>query len=106
VGAGESKRGSRSRRRVLDRVAAIRRASGPDATDPGPAHEPDELEGDELLEDLRRRIDHLEQEVEGLQDAIHRESRRRDEEMAALRRQLQPGTLARSLSDDARKRGL
>jgi hypothetical protein len=55
---------------------------------------------------LERRISHLEGLVEGLQDAVHRDSVRRDEEAARLERRTAPDEMARALSEDARKRGL
>jgi hypothetical protein len=56
--------------------------------------------------DLERRIRHLETVVEGLQDAMHRESVRRDHEIAELNRRTEPSEIARGLSEDARRRGL
>jgi hypothetical protein len=56
--------------------------------------------------DLERRIQHLETVGEGLQDAMHRESKRRDRETAELNRRTEPGEIARGLSEDARRRGL
>ena len=64
------------------------------------AHPPDELR------QLRERLEHLEALVEGLQDAVHRDSVRHEERMAELERKTEPEALARSLSDDARRRGL
>jgi uncharacterized coiled-coil protein SlyX len=58
------------------------------------------------IESLERRVLHLEELLEGLQDAVHRESVRRDEEAARLQRRTAPGEMARALSEDARKRGL
>jgi hypothetical protein len=55
---------------------------------------------------LERQVAGLEELIEGLQDAVHRESVRRDNEAAELRRQITPPELARTLSEDARKRGL
>jgi hypothetical protein len=55
---------------------------------------------------LARRVDRLEAQLEGLQDAVHRDSRRRDEQQARLERKTDPDEIARSLSDDARRRGL
>jgi uncharacterized coiled-coil protein SlyX len=55
---------------------------------------------------LERQVAHLEELVEGLQDAVHRESIRRDEEAAEVQRRMAPEELARALSEDARKRGL
>ena len=55
---------------------------------------------------LERRVAHLERQLEGLQDAVHRESLRRNDEAAQLQRRTAPGEMARALSEDARKRGL
>ena len=60
-------------------------------------------------DDLRRlqeRVDHLEALVEGLQDAVHRDSVRHEERMDQLERKTEPDALAKALSDDARRRGL
>jgi hypothetical protein len=48
----------------------------------------------------------LEEMVQGLQDAVHREAVRRDEQAARFERRLEPRELARTLADDARERGL
>jgi hypothetical protein len=58
------------------------------------------------LDLLERRVSHLEELLEGLQDAVHRESVRRDEDAARLERRTAPGEMARAMSEDARKRGL
>jgi hypothetical protein len=55
---------------------------------------------------LRARIDHLEIELQALQDTVYRDVQRHDGELAELRRQLDPTNLVRALSDDARRRGL
>ena len=65
-----------------------------------------EQSSERRLELLERRVAHLERELEGLQDAVHRESVRRNEEAAQLQRRTAPGEIARALSEDARKRGL
>ena len=57
---------------------------------------------DERLATLERQVRHLEELLEGLQDAVHRESVR----FAELQRQISPAELARALSEDARRRGL
>jgi len=66
------------------------------------------LEGSDKarLDRLERQVAHLEGLVEGLQDALHRESVRRDHEAAEVQRQMAPPQLARTLSEDARRRGL
>jgi DNA repair exonuclease SbcCD ATPase subunit len=58
------------------------------------------------LEVLEDRLSHLEELLEGLQDAVHRESIRRNEEAAGLQRRMAPREMARALSEDARRRGL
>lgn len=55
---------------------------------------------------LERRVAHLEALLEGLQDAVHREAVRRDEETARLERRTTAREMGRALSEDARKRGL
>jgi hypothetical protein len=77
-------------RERIARLAAARRS----------AAQPDELRF------LKQRLAHLEALVEGLQDAVHRESVRHDERLAELEHKLQPEALAKALSDDARRRGL
>jgi uncharacterized coiled-coil protein SlyX len=55
---------------------------------------------------LEARVSHLEAELEGLQDAVHRRAKADDEQIEELRRRIAPEELARVLSEDARKRGL
>jgi uncharacterized coiled-coil protein SlyX len=64
---------------------------------------------DELLPrvaEIEWRLAHLESALEGLQDAVHRESVRRNEQTAELRHRTEAHEMARALSDDARERGL
>jgi hypothetical protein len=65
-----------------------------------PPAPPDELRAISL------RLNALEAMVEGLQDAVDRQARRQDERANELARRMEPSELARSLSDDARRRGL
>ena len=58
------------------------------------------------LETLEARIEHLERELEGLQDAVYRQARLEDENIGELRRRIEPEQLARDLDHDARQRGL
>jgi hypothetical protein len=105
VSVGDDRRASGRNRRVVDRVVALRRAAGADVPEAEPAEvvaESEDLDRDDLM----NRLDRLEQAFEGVRDAVHREAERRDEEIAELRRQVQPHAMARSLNDDARKRGL
>jgi hypothetical protein len=60
----------------------------------------------ERIEALERRMRHLETMVEGLQDAVHREITRTNDQIDLLRKRTEPGELSRALSDDARHRGL
>jgi hypothetical protein len=55
---------------------------------------------------LEARLDHIESELEGLQDAVHRQAVREHDNVEDLRRRLAPERIARELSDDARRRGL
>jgi hypothetical protein len=58
------------------------------------------------VEEIERRLSHLESALEGLQDGVYRESVRRSEQTAEMRRKIEPGAMSRALSDDARERGL
>jgi hypothetical protein len=51
-------------------------------------------------------VTHLEAMIEGLQDAVHRDSRRTHEELDDLRRRTEPSEISRALSRDQRERGL
>jgi hypothetical protein len=85
---------------MLDRVIGLRRRrareeearGAPDAADPVKA--------------LEQRVAHLEAMIEGLQDAVHRETRRTHEELDDLRKRTEPAEISRALSRDARERGL
>ena len=58
------------------------------------------------LASLRARVNALEAMVEGLQDALYRQAVQQDLRSDELMRRMEPEALARSLSDDARRRGL
>jgi uncharacterized coiled-coil protein SlyX len=58
------------------------------------------------LETLEARMEHLTRQLEGLQDALYRQSGLADENIAELRRRIEPKRMARDLDQDARKRGL
>jgi hypothetical protein len=55
---------------------------------------------------LEERIEHLEDIVEGLQDAVHREAVRHGKQIAGLKAKTEPGEISRALSRDARERGI
>lgn len=58
------------------------------------------------LQTLEARSEHLELELEGLQDAVHRRAVREDESIDELRSRTEPNQIARDLSRNARMRGL
>jgi hypothetical protein len=63
-------------------------------------------EDDRRVEQIEERLAHVEALVQGLQDAVHRDSVRHEERMSALERKTEPEALAKALSDDRRRRGL
>jgi hypothetical protein len=63
-------------------------------------------DGQHRLKLLEARVERLEAELEGLQDALYRQARLEDENIDDLRRRTEPQQIARDLSDHARKRGL
>jgi hypothetical protein len=58
------------------------------------------------VETLDVRVEHLEAELEALQDAVYRRAVLEDEQVDELRRRTAPEQLARDMSQDARRRGL
>jgi hypothetical protein len=58
------------------------------------------------LEALGARVEHLEAELEGLQDAVYRQALLEQAHIGELRRRTEPKQLARDLGEDARRRGL
>ena len=86
---------------MLDRVIGLRRirrardeksSGAPGSGDP--------------VRTLEERVTHLEAMIEGLQDAVHRESARTHGELDDLRRRTEPSEISRALSRDQRERGL
>ena len=61
---------------------------------------------EQRLETLVARVEHLEAELEGLQDAVYRQAVLERDNIGDLRRRTEPEQLARDLVQDARKRGL
>jgi hypothetical protein len=93
------------RERMVNRVRQIRRVVASPRPEPPPAGDgpgPDPVR----VSTLEARIAHLEQLLEGLQDSVHRESRRQDQRITELEAQIQPAALGEALSRDARVRGL
>lgn len=60
---------------------------------------------DDRMQRLEARVAHLESTLEGLQDAMHRESVRHDALIAELQRKTDPHSIAQALSADTRRRG-
>ena len=58
------------------------------------------------LETLEARMEHLERQLEGLQDAVYRQATLEDGNIGELRRRMEPQQMARDLDRDARRRGL
>jgi hypothetical protein len=58
------------------------------------------------LEALAARVEHLETELEGLQDAVYRQAVLEEKNVGELRKRTAPAQMARELSQDARRRGL
>ena len=61
---------------------------------------------EQRLEALGARLEHLEAELEGLQDAVYRQALLEQAHIGELRRRTEPQQVARDLGEDARRRGL
>jgi hypothetical protein len=85
-----------TRIRQVRRLAAVRDRSSSDSAEP-PL---------DRLQALEARLAHLEQQLEGLQDSVHRESERHARLIAELESRVQPGAMGAALAEDARNRGL
>jgi hypothetical protein len=98
---GNPSRGPVRRVAILGRVVQLGRGRrAPDAASETPAgHE-------RRIEALEERIDRLEALLEGLQDAVHRESVREGGRIEALEKRTEPSEISRALTRDARERGL
>jgi hypothetical protein len=70
------------------------------------APQADAAEHERRIEALEGRIDQLEALLEGLQDAVHRESVREEGRIGALEKRTEPSEISRALNRDARERGL
>jgi hypothetical protein len=75
-------------------ASAVQPAGGVDNSGPG------------SLQDLELRVAHLEQQLRGLQDSVHRENVRHSAQVAELGARLEPAALAVALDKNARERGL
>jgi hypothetical protein len=88
---------------LLARVRQIRRIAAMSADRPAPRTNESEQD---VLQALEVRVAHLEQQLQGLQDSVHRESSRQSRQISELDARLQPAALSKALSEDARERGL
>jgi hypothetical protein len=87
---------------ILGRVVQLgRRRRAPDAAPQAAAagHE-------RRIEALEERVDQLEALLEGLQDAVYRESIREGGRIGALEKRTEPSEISQALNRDARERGV
>jgi hypothetical protein len=87
---------------ILGRVVQLgrgRRVQGAAAQAPAAGYE-------RRIEALEERIGQLEALVQGLQDAVHRESVREGGRIGALEKRTEPSEISRALNRDARERGI
>lgn len=93
----------RQREGLIARVRQIRvAAAAGDQRSPDPAR----TAGRPTTDELEERIAHLEEQVRGLQDSVHRENVRYSGQLSELAARLDPAVLAVALEKDARERGL
>ena len=87
---------------IFGRVVQLRRGRrAPDAAPQAPA-----AEDERRIEALEERVDQLEALLEGLQDAVYRESIREGGRIDALEKRTEPSEISRALNRDARERGV
>jgi hypothetical protein len=87
--------------RVLER-----RRLDTDADEPQPQRQDTATTDDDQIAALKRRVNHLEKLVEGLQDAIHRDSLRRSHQIQELEDRTDPAEMSRAIAKYSRKHGL
>jgi hypothetical protein len=92
--------------RLRTRIQQLRHAFVSSEGQAGTPAWPSDTGESELVKDLRARVAHLEALLQGLQDAVYRESQRQDKRMTELEARTDPAALAAALSEDARQRGL
>jgi hypothetical protein len=96
----------REREGLLARVRQIRRVGAISDEPAAPPAPPTDAPGADILEALAARLTHLEQQVQGFQDSVHRESSRQIRRISELEARIEPAELSKALSTDARERGL
>lgn len=89
---------------IIDRVLELRRRRLSDKASRRPPQRDPAWQ--QQMEALEARVAHLESELEGLQDATHRQAIKQDQRIEQLRRHTAPAQVARDLTEDARRRGL
>jgi hypothetical protein len=105
----ENRRNDRGRRGLFARVLERRRLEKAPAPDGGAAGLRDPADAGrhgERIAALESRLSHLESLLEGLQDAVHRDSVRREREIQELEQKTAPARMSRSLAEHDRERGL
>jgi uncharacterized coiled-coil protein SlyX len=85
---------------MLDRVIGLRRRRAREAKARGASEAADPIRS------LEQRVTHLEAMIEGLQDSVHRQTQRTQDQIDDLRHRTEPSEISRALSRDARERGL
>ena len=90
------------RDKLLRRIRQVRRANA--VSDQSPVGTPEPQS--DRLEALEERIAHLEKQLEGFQDSVHRETARHAYLIAELQSQVDPGAMSAALAEDVRNRGL
>jgi hypothetical protein len=86
---------------LVDRVVEQRRRA---KTEPG--SDAGEVDHERRIGALEQRVQELEALLEALQDSIHREATRQDEELEALEAKTQAPEMARALGKHSREHGL
>ena len=86
---------------LVDRVVEQRRRA---KTEPG--SDAGEVDHERRIGALEQRVQELEALLEALQDSIHREASRQDEELEALEAKTQAPEMARALGKYSREHGL
>jgi predicted nucleic acid-binding Zn-ribbon protein len=88
--------------RLLERVIQQRRHAGAEVATPGDT----DADHEQRIAALERRLEDLENLLEGLQDSVHRETVRLRKEIQELERNTTPAEIARSLGRHAREHGI
>ena len=94
----------RDRERLIARILTLRRTASEQA-EPARIVRGGSPGGEEDVS-LETRVAHLERQLAGLQDSVHRGFTRQDRLIAALQAQVDPSAMGAALSEDARLRGL